>query len=737
MLATIMTHSLAKLILLSSLIIVNVLRVHSQVDTSFLQKEYSISPLKTSITIDGVLEEAEWSTYEVADDFWQQGPEDGIKAAVATEVKVTYNDQGIFLAARLDDDNGQVINTLKRDNMAGSDAFFFVLDPVNKKTNGFAFGVNSAGAQAEILISPNDGDESWDNRWRSATKVYTDHWTVEMFVPFRTLRFDNNNTEWGMNFVRFETGLNESHVWSPVPRQFAPHDFGYMGALNWDRAPESQKGNVALIPYSTLNVTNDFGDNGTETGADIGADAKISITSGLNLDLTVNPDFSQVEVDRQVTNLTRFNIFFPERRQFFLENADLFSDYGQFANQPFYSRRIGLDPFGNTVPILYGARLSGNLSEKLRIGGFNMHTKTTDQALGQNFTSLTGQYSIGTRSTIKGIFLNRQAYDGSESVGGDYGRNLGGEINLSTPDGKWAGQLGLINSSKENVEGDNRHLYGRFDYSGERFRTFLFVQNLGENYFADMGFNARINNFNPETGEIVRIGYTQIGNMLNYYIYPSSPKINFHWSGIENFIIINKGGLLNDWYTRFRHFIFFQNTSQLRFRINHIFQDLVFPFALTEIPLPAQQYDNWEFNIQFNTDQRKDIQGSLFAVYGGFFNGNKLTYIADLTFRKQPWGNFQLGFEQNRIRLEEPYGDLDISLLTARIELNFSTSLFWTTFFQYNTQAERMNINTRLQWRFAPMSDLFLVYTDNYVTLDRITPTGRNFVLKANYWLNL
>ncbi len=474
-----------------------------------------------------------------------------------------------------------------------------------------------------------------------------------------------------------------------------------------------------------------------DNSIDVGLDAKVSLSTGLNLDLTVNPDFSQVEVDRQVTNLTRFNIFFPERRQFFLENADLFTNYGQFANQPFYSRRIGLDPSGRTVPILYGARLTGNLTEKLRIGAFNMHTKTTEAALGQNFTSIATQYSIGRRSNIKALFLNRQAYDGSESMDGDYGRNAGGEINLSTPDGKWAGQAGYIHSMKRGISDQNRHIYGRFDYSGERFRTFLFVQNIGENYFADMGFNARVNNFNPLTGDIVRIGYTEIGNMLNYYIYPKSNKINFHWSGIENFIIINNGGLLNDWYTRLRHFIFFQNTSQLRFRINHIFSDLVFPFALTETPLPAGKYDNWEFNVQFNTDVREDVHGSLFAVYGGFYNGNKFTYNADVNFRAQPWANVTVGLEQNVIRLPEPYGNLDLTLLQARAEINFSTSLFWTTFFQYNTQAKRMNINSRLQWRYAPMSDVFLVYTDNYQDLDRFKPIERTVVLKVNYWLGL
>ncbi len=712
--------------------------LQAQSDTSFIRRTLNITAITNEIKIDGIVDDEAWANIPVQTDFWQQQPVDNKRADIQTEVKVGYSSDGIYISAVMFDDNGQVISTLKRDNFGGNDGFVVIIDPIHQRNNGFAFALNAGGAQTEILLSPNNGDDSWDNRWRSGAKQYEDRWTIEMFIPYKTLRYDKDNLEWGINFVRFDQGLNESHVWSPVPRQFDPGDLGYCGTMIWDQEPAQQKSNIALIPYATINTTNNFNPHERpKTSFATGGDAKISLTTGLNLDLTVNPDFSQVEVDRQVSNLTRFNIFFPERRQFFLENADLFNNYGQFANQPFYSRRIGLDPSGNTVPILYGARLSGNVNERLRIGALNMHSKTTDSALGQNFTSVATQYTIGKRSSIQGLFLNRQAYDGSETVSGDYGRNAGGVLNLSTADGKWSGQAGYIHSFKEGIKDKNKHIYGRFDYNGERFRTFLFVQNLGENYFADMGFNARINNFDPTTNDIVRIGYTQVGNMLNYYIYPDSKKINFHWSGIENFVIINNGGLLNDWYTRFRHFIFFQNTSQLRFRINHIYQDLVFPFALTETPLPSGQYDNWEFNIQLNSDQRKDINFSLFSVYGGFYNGNKLTNTLDVNFRRQPWGNFSVGLENNRIRLPDPYGDLDITLATARAELNFSTSLFWTTFFQYNTQAKRMNVNTRLQWRYAPMSDIFLVYTDNYNTLDRLTPTGRTFVFKVNYWLGL
>ncbi len=702
------------------------------------QKELSISKSNEEVKIDGDLSESIWSSLEKHTDFVMQSPIDGEAAHAKTEVMIFHNDKGIYVGAIIHDDDQYIIQTLKRDNYDGSDAFAVLIDAVGERANGYGFGVNALGAPTEVLISPNDVDNSWDNKWFVNTKNMPDRWTVEMMIPFKTLRFKEGIDEWGINFSRADPGKNETYVWSPVPRQFNFVDLGYYGRMKWSEPPSGSGSNISIIPYLSSRIDKAYNpETDTKASLDVGGDAKIGITSGLNLDLTYNPDFSQVEVDQQVTNLGRFNIFFPERRQFFLENADIFNNYGQFANQPFYSRRIGLDPSGKTVPILYGARLTGNLNEKLRIGAFNMHTRSNDISSGQNFTALTGQYRIGKRSNIKGLFLNRQAYDKTDPIDGDYGRNFGGEFNLVSNDGKLGGQIGLIQSQRDGIDSKNRHIYGRFDYTGQKFRTFLFIQNLGKNYYADMGFNARINNFDPVTNSIVRIGYTQIGNMLDYYIYPESETINFHWSGIENFVVINEDTGLNDWYTRFRHFIFFQNTSQLRFRLNHIYGELIFPFQLTDPALPIGEYDTWEYNIEYRSDQRKAITFEIFIVYGGFFNGNKLTYTAGLSYRAQPWGNFTFGLEQNNISFPEPFESRNLTNANLRAEINFSTNLFWITLAQYNTQSERFNLNTRLQWRYAPMSDLFLVYTDDYNAFDGIKPESRSLVLKLSYWLGV
>ncbi|MBT8220724.1 MAG: carbohydrate binding family 9 domain-containing protein, partial [Bacteroidia bacterium] len=322
---------------------------HAQVDSTFAPKTMQISSIKGVITIDGEFNEATWKQAKVYSGFFEQSPQDGRPASKETEVQIAYDESGIYLAATMYDDPNILVTSLKRDSWGQSDEFAILFDPVNAKANGMAFGVNALGAQTEALLFPNDADDSWDNRWRSATRNYEDRWTLEAYIPFKSLRFEKNNLVWGLQFVRNDPGTNQTHVWSPVPRQFADADFGYFGQMFWDQAPQGQAGNINLIPYVSGLTRKDNANNTTEDDIQIGGDAKIGITRSLNLDLTINPDFSQVEVDNLVTNLTRFSIFFPERRQFFIENSDLFNGFGQFANQPFYSRRIGLDPSGQTV----------------------------------------------------------------------------------------------------------------------------------------------------------------------------------------------------------------------------------------------------------------------------------------------------------------------------------------------------------------------------------------------------
>ena len=252
---------------------VAVASVFGQGDTTFTQKHLDIFEVRGVIEVDGQLDDSGWQNVKQHGEFWEQAPEDGRPASLSTKVMVAYSNDGIYVAAILKDPDGQIVTTLKRDNMGGNDSFIVVIDPVNQKSNGFAFGVNTYGAQTEILLSPTNGDDSWDNRWRSATQVFDDGWNVEMFIPFSSLRFDKNNKTWGINFVRLDQGSNESHVWSPVPRQFDAADMGYYGQMHWDKAPSGKKGNISLIPYVNANTRKDFNSgNGAKTEINAGGE---------------------------------------------------------------------------------------------------------------------------------------------------------------------------------------------------------------------------------------------------------------------------------------------------------------------------------------------------------------------------------------------------------------------------------------------------------------------------------
>src|SRR5947209_8214771 len=241
-------------------------------------------------------------------------------------------------------------------------------------------------------------DLSWDHKWKSVVRHFSDRWVLEISIPFKTLRYKKNSAYWGINFSRNDLKTTEKSSWAPVPRQFPTASLAYTGTLVWDQPPPSYGPNISIIPYVLAGVNNDY-----ESGKlkdfkrEIGGDAKISVTSSLNLDLTVNPDFSQVDVDKQVANLSRYELFFPEKRQFFLENGDQFNNFGYPAIRPFFSRRIGLG-----VPIEFGARLSGKLDKNWRIGAMDIQTNNVSEIAlpEQNFSVLALQRKIFTRSNI-------------------------------------------------------------------------------------------------------------------------------------------------------------------------------------------------------------------------------------------------------------------------------------------------------------------------------------------------
>src|SRR6185312_15452423 len=314
-------------------------------------------------------------------------PMDTSPAKIQTEVQMTYDDKHLYLLAKCFSAprKTEIVESLRRDfSFVKNDNFIVFIDPFDDQTDGFAFGTNAENAQWDgLMYEGGSVDLNWDNKWVSAVKHYADSWNVEMAIPLKTLRYKKGVTKWGINFSRNDLRTTEKSSWTPVPRQFPTAALAYTGNLVWQDAPTVQKGNVSIIPHLLTGFTEEkTPSKSSEYKLEPGLDAKVALSSSLNLDLTVNPDFSQVEVDQQVTNLDRYELFFPERRQFFLENGDQINNFGYADIRPFFSRRIGLG-----IPIKYGGRLSGNLNKKWRITLMDMETaKQNDIGLpAQNF----------------------------------------------------------------------------------------------------------------------------------------------------------------------------------------------------------------------------------------------------------------------------------------------------------------------------------------------------------------
>jgi len=609
--------------------------------------QYNITEVLDEINIDGKLDEATWQQTEIGTDFWQKVPFFAEGADPKTEVRLAYDDNNLYVAAKCYQTADIVIQSLKRDQYWDNTGIAIVLDPLNSKTNSVLFGTSAVGVQWDAVRTETSGTSSdWSNKWYVETEITDQYWSAEFAIPFKILRYDPSITEWGMNFVRNVQYLNQFHNWTAVPESFWPPNPAFAGALIWDKPPSKKSGNYNLIPYVTTRVFREK-DEPTQTDIDLGLDAKIALNAKLNLDLTFNPDFSQVEVDELVTNLTRFNISLPEKRTFFLENADLFADFGIGPIRPFFSRTIGLDENFQPLPILYGARLTGNLTQNTRIGFMNVHSQSTDVATGQNQTAVSVKQQFG-RSFIQGMFLNRQAFDGTETITNDYGRNASIEGLLTSDNGQRSVWGGLHKSFKNGIE-DNSSFYNYgAEFRNANWQILSDMVMLQENYFADMGFIARVENFDAENDTIVRVGFNQWYSTIDRRIRPKEGNIQQHHFGFENLLVFNPDWSFNERYNRLRYFLSLKSNEQFRIRINYSDLDLLFPFSFTDAtPFPRGRYKNFDINLEFESDDRKAFTYSISGQTGGFYNGRLTKFNIDANYRIQPWGNFGLGYQWN------------------------------------------------------------------------------------------
>lgn len=718
------------------------------------KENYRLNIYKTDqeIKTDGVLDEAVWSNTEKITNFFYCFPVDNkqVEPEYQTEVMITYDDKNIYIAAVCHDIPPFSVRTLKRDaqDFWRGEVFGVIFDPTNDQNNAFAFNTNSAGVQFDNLVGSNTGTRSsggsggfnvaWDNTWETESKTHPDKWVTEMAIPFKTLKYGNSK-QWGINFARGVSKTNSFHTWAPVPVQFRGVDLSFQGAMIWDEQPPKAKSKVSLIPYVLGSTFRDIeGDEDADNNFRVGADAKIAINSNLNLDLTINPDFSQVDVDEQVTNLTTVNIRFPERRLFFTENSDIFSDFGIPPMRPFFSRKIGLDEDGAPIQILYGARLSGNVNKDLRIGLMNLQTKQTEEFFGQNYTSLAFNQRIFGRTSLKGFFHNRQGFEDGEFLSTNYNRAFGAEFDYRSINGNFRFNLGTGISLTEGAT-DKRGTYQWIiSYTNRNWNFYWNVKTLGDNYASDVGFMSDQFHYNAITDESISLGYNHHFTRGSYTFYPESKKINSMTIAYRN---------VADWTQRANELfkldfvgsytVNFASSAGLSVAVLQTHRELLFPFGFTgEEPLPVGEYDYTGFQLELASDNRKLFNVQTRFNIGGFYNGNIKGVTMALNYRRQPWANLAMTLTQNYLDFPDPYGSESLTLIGPKLELNFSKNLFWTTFLQYNTQADNFNINSRFQWQFNPLSNIFIVYSDNYA-IENWGPKNRALVVKMNYWLNL
>jgi len=711
-------------------------------------KNYLVRTINSEINIDGIGDEIEWSKSKWESNFWMWRPTDSLQAKKQTRFKLIRNDKYLFILIESDTD-GKNFNTpnLKRDfSTYPTDYLTLLFDTFNDGTNAFSFATNPIGLKADGLISGGnqnyrtDRNYAWDTKWNVATQINENSFIAEIRIPFSSFFYDNSQQFWRFNIYRGNTQINESSTWIKTPQNQLIGNLAFMGKMVFETPLEKGKNPISLIPYLSSAAQNDFIYSTSKSNISLGGDAKIPIGNALNLDLTFNPDFSQVEVDDQVVNLTRFAISLPEKRQFFTQNDDLFKDFGENRDViPFFSRRIGVaqDLDGNTIEnkIIAGARLSGKLNSNLRLGFLNMLTDSdvNNQIASNLNTVFTLRQKVFDRSNISFFLIDRRTIGEYDFINKQDKKNSvsGVEYNLASPDSKWVGRAFYHKSFTEGLEGDDQIVGMRIQRNTLRNRISTGFIHGGEDFRSDLGF-------------FRRTGFMKITPEYTCRIYPKNPNVNNYSFTQRGFFVYDtsRNYLMTDRVYKTTIRKSFLNSSSLSFEYNNRYVYLTSNFDPTRTPdgtkLPSNigyRYDDAEFS--YRSDQRKRLNFDSKISYGTFYNGTKFTLENEIKWRKQPILNASMIINFNSIVLPNPYPSKNIWLISPKIDFTFTKTLTWITFVQYNSQGENLGINSRMQWRFSPLSDLFLVYNDNYISTDNFSPRNRSFNLKLTYWLNI
>ena len=677
--------------------------------------------------VDGdVLNDLAWAGAQPITGFVQNTPDEGQPSSERTEVFVVYTDETLYfgVVCYVVDPATIIVSDSRRDaQLRETDSFQIILDTYLDKQNGFVFGTNPAGIEYDGQVTNEGGggryggggfvrrsgsqqqrgsgggfNLNWDGVWQVATAISEIGWTAEFGIPFRTLRYPAGDTQsWGVNFQRNIRNRNEQTYWAPLPRQFDLNRLSLAGELRGLEVPRQR--NLKLTPYLLGHASNPDAGRMTLLG-DLGGDLKYSVTPSMTLDLTYNTDFAQVEVDDQQINLDRFNLFFPEKRPFFLENAGLFSVGQPGQIELFFSRRIGIGASGEQVPIIGGGRLSGKIGNNTNIGFLNMQTAPmgVDGAPSTNFLVTRVRQDFASRSNFGAMFVNRSA-TGNLSASGDFNRSyvVDGQLGL--------GQTGTISGFAADTDSPGFHtgthaLSLIANYASERYRFSAGASEVGPN-------------FNPEVGFYARRGYRRVDSQARATFRPENSRgIHQLEPHVSHYSVFDfDTGQQESQYTHFDNHLEWRNGYRVSTGVNLTTEGVFAAFEIYPgVDVPVGTYNHTEGIFRFHTNRGSTYGFEVSSIVGGFFGGQRVQVRPQFNMRIGDAFNAEVGVDRNDISL--PWGNFVTNLSLLRLSYSFTTRIFLQTLLQYNDRRDVWSSNIR----FGVLSDantgFFIVYND-------------------------
>lgn len=621
-----------------------------------------------------------------------------------------YDGRNLYIAATCYEpwsgSRGIVVNDLSRDfELRDDDVFEVIIDTFDDDQNGFLFATNPCGAKFDAQVT-NDGssfNEDWDTVWHVATAITEEGWQVEMALPFKSLRFRRVDEQvWGINFMRCIRRKAEEVYWSPIPRPFRLTRVSLAGSLRGVRNVQQGR-NLYIKPY-LMAPWSRLREDDVDFKPDAGFDVKWGLTSQLTLDLTVNTDFSQVEADEEQINLTRFRLFFPEKRDFFLENAGFFA-FGQGVGTsrrglrgpdlvPFFSRRIGIRD-GVLAPILGGARLTGRAGA-YTLGLLSLQTDEFQDEPSTNFSVVRVRRDVLHNSNIGVLFINKEEGDHfNRTYGVDGNFSLFRRLSLTTF---------LLKTRTPGKSGEDGA--GKFELSWQ-----------DPFWRMEAGFLSIEDNFNPEVGFVRRHGIRKSSGDFGFAFRPEDriPWIREIQPSFEPEYITDQENRLLTRELEAQLRVQFQDSSRLFLTHSRIFERLDEPFQIREAQsIPSGDYGFRETRISYRSDESRMLSGELEFSTGGFFHGSRDAY--EVEFRLQPNYRLRTGLMWQHNDIGLPDEDFSTDVLGTRIQYSFSTSLFVNALIQYNSDDREISSNIRFHWIHRPRSDFFVVYNERRLT---------------------